>query len=55
MLNYLPIYQASNKKREPRRETEREYLIRMARMRNMEDRRTQRRGILGRIGRRRTA
>ena len=55
MINYLPIYQASDRKREPRKETEREYLIRMARLRNLEERRSQRRGILSRIGRGRAA
>jgi hypothetical protein len=54
MMNILPIYQAS-KTVEPHRESEREYLIRMARMRNLEERRAKRRGILRRITRGRAA
>jgi 16S rRNA U516 pseudouridylate synthase RsuA-like enzyme len=54
MINILPIYRAS-KPIHPRRESEREYLIRMARMRDLEDRRAARRGILHRITRGRAA
>jgi len=54
MMNILPIYQA-RKTVEPRRESEREYLIRMARMRNLEERRARRRSILSRITRGRAA
>jgi hypothetical protein len=48
MINILPIYQAS-KPSHPRRESERDYLIRMARLRNLEDRRANRRSVLSRI------
>jgi len=54
MINILPIYQASRTS-EPRRESEREYLIRMARVRNLEERRGRRRSILNRITRGRAA
>jgi hypothetical protein len=54
MMNILPIYQAS-KTVEPHRESEREYLIRMARMRDLEDRRAARRGVISRITRGRAA
>jgi hypothetical protein len=50
MMNILPIYQAS-RIAQPRRESEREYLIRMARMRDLEERRDRRRSILSRITR----
>jgi hypothetical protein len=50
MMNLLPIYQASRTV-EPRRESEREYLIRMARMRDLEERRERRRSVLSRITR----
>jgi hypothetical protein len=51
MINILPIYTAS-KPTHPRRESERDYLIRMARMRDLEDRRANRRGVLRRIRKR---
>ncbi|HEV8157058.1 MAG TPA: hypothetical protein VGP67_16135 [Gaiellales bacterium] len=54
MINYLPIYQAS-KPSQPRRESERDYLIRMARAYDREDRRGRRRGVLRRITRGRAA
>jgi hypothetical protein len=54
MMNILPIYQAS-KTQKPARESEREYLIRMARMRDLEERRARRRSILSRITRGRAA
>lgn len=48
MINILPIYTASRPSK-PRRESEREYLLRVARIRDMEERRANRRGILSRI------
>jgi hypothetical protein len=54
MITFLPIYQASQPSR-PRRESERDYLIRMARAQDREDRRGMRRGVLRRITRRRAA
>ncbi|HET7428973.1 MAG TPA: hypothetical protein VFJ66_05940 [Gaiellales bacterium] len=48
MINILPIYQAS-KPSKPRRESEREYLIRMAQLRQLEERRANRRSVLRRI------
>jgi len=48
MINILPIYQVS-KQSNPRRESEREYLVRMARMRDLEQRRANRRSVLSRI------
>ena len=54
MLNYLPIYQASKPPR-PGRESERDYLIRMARAHDREERRGKRRGVLRRITRGRAA
>jgi hypothetical protein len=54
MMNIFPIYQASRTV-DTHRESEREYLIRMARMRNLEDRRARRRSILSRITRGRAA
>jgi hypothetical protein len=54
MINFLPIYQASKPPR-PHRESERDYLIRMARAYDREDRRGKRRGILRRITRGRAA
>jgi hypothetical protein len=48
MINILPIYQ-SRQSSHPRRESEREYLLRMARMRDLEDRRANRRSIVSRI------
>jgi hypothetical protein len=54
MMNILPIYKAS-RTIEPHRESEREYLIRMARMRHLEERRQNRRSILSRITRGRAA
>ena len=54
MMNILPIYKPRSTI-EPRRESEREYLIRMARMRHLEERRRNRRSILSRITRGRVA
>jgi hypothetical protein len=54
MIKYLPIYQAAKPSR-PRRESERDYLIRMARVHDREDRRGKRRGVLRRITRGRAA
>jgi len=54
MLNFLPIYQASRPAR-PHRESERDYLIRMARVHDREHRRGNRRGVLRRITRGRAA
>ena len=54
MITFLPIYQAS-KPSHPRRESERDYLIRMARAHDREDRRGKRRGVLRRITRGRDA
>jgi hypothetical protein len=54
MLKYLPIYQASRPPRS-RRESERDYLIRMARTHEREERRWRRRGVLRRITRGRAA
>jgi hypothetical protein len=51
MMNILPIYQAAIKK-QPHRESERDYLIRMARMRQAEERRANRRNVIRRIARR---
>jgi hypothetical protein len=48
MINFLPIYQAS-KPSNTRRESERDYLIRMARLRDLEERRANRRSVLSRI------
>ena len=48
MINILPIYQTS-KPSNPRRESEREYLLRIARIRDLEERRASRRSILSRI------
>jgi hypothetical protein len=50
MMNILPIYK-SQQMVDPRRESEREYLIRMARMRTLEERRDRRRSVLSRITR----
>jgi hypothetical protein len=52
MINIYPIYHA-RKPEAPQRESERDYLLRIARMRELEDRRANRRGILTRITRRR--
>jgi hypothetical protein len=54
MIKYLPIYHASKPPR-PRRESERDYLIRMARAHDREHRRGKRRGVLRRIIRGRAA
>ena len=54
MIKYLPIYQAYKPPR-PRRESERDYLIRMARAHEREERRGKRRGVLRRINRGRAA
>jgi hypothetical protein len=54
MMNILPIYQ-SRKPEGPRRESERDYLLRIARMRDLEDRRAKRRRILNRVTRGRAA
>jgi hypothetical protein len=54
MMNILPIYKVS-RTIEPHRESEREYLIRMARMHHLEERRRNRRRILSRITRGRAA
>jgi len=54
MMNILPIYQARKHDR-PTRESERDYLLRIARMRDLEDRRAKRRRILSRVTRRRAA
>ena len=51
MINFLPIYHAS-KRQHPRRESERDYLIRMARLREQEQRREGRRNVLRRLSRR---
>jgi hypothetical protein len=54
MIKYLPIYQTA-KPSHPRRESERDYLIRIARAYDREDRRGKRRGVLRRITRGRAA
>jgi hypothetical protein len=54
MITFLPIYQASKPSRS-RRESERDYLIRMARAHDREDRRGSRCGVLRRITRGRAA
>jgi hypothetical protein len=50
MNNFFPIYQAPKHQR-PRRESEREYLLRVARETELEARRERRRKVLGRITR----
>ena len=54
MMNILPIYQARKPER-PQRESERDYLLRIARMRDVEERRANRRRILSRLTRGRAA
>jgi hypothetical protein len=49
MMNLLPIYKASMERTAPRRETERDMFLRMARERQLEERRARRRAILGRL------
>jgi len=51
MRNFMPIYQPSHTN-QPRRESERDYLLRMARVRQAEERRANRRNVLRRITRR---
>ena len=56
MMNILPIYKVTQERTTPRRESERELLMRVARERQIEERRERRRSIVGRLtGRRRRA
>jgi len=54
MMNLYPIYQ-SRKESAPSRESERDYLLRIARMRDLEERRANRRRVLRRLTRGRAA
>ena len=53
-MNLYPIYQ-SRKEPAPPRESERDYLLRIARMRDLEERRANRRRVIRRITRGRAA
>ena len=49
MMNILPIYQANTQRRAPRRETERELLMRVAKEQQREERRERRSAIVRRV------
>ena len=49
MMNILPIYQANTQRRGPRRETERELLMRVAKEQQREERRERRSAIVRRV------
>jgi hypothetical protein len=49
MMNILPIYQAQTQRRTPRRESERDLLIRVAKEQQREERRERRSAVVRRI------
>ena len=54
MMNILPIYQSQTQRRTPRRESERDLLIRVAKEQQREERRERRSAVVRRITGRRS-